>query len=167
MLRMFCCSHCQPGICYYAPQYRRYLLIINILHHVSFIVKTQQFVPSQQLWHRIIVKKNSTSLGTLLGRKIADRRNALGLTQAEFAEKLGADTVTVSRFERGSNLPSLLRLERIAEVLGMPLAELLSQSTNLCTDQALLIQGWLTGLSESDRQFVLNMMQAWCSRLKA
>ena len=113
------------------------------------------------------MRKHSTSLGVLLGRNIANRRNALGLTQAEFAEKLGADTVTVSRFERGSHLPSLLRLERIADVLGIPLAELLSQSTNLCTDQALLVQRWLTDLSESDRQLILNMMQVWCSRLKA
>lgn len=113
------------------------------------------------------VKKSSTSLGVLLGKNIADRRNALGLTQAEFAEKLGADTVTVSRFERGSHLPSLLRLERIADVLGIPLAELLSQSTNLCTDQALLIQGWIADLSESDRQLILGMIQVWCSRFKA
>ena len=114
-----------------------------------------------------MVKKSSTAIGVLLGRNIADRRKALGLTQAEFAERLGADTVTVSRFERGSHLPSLLRLERIANTLGIPLAELLSQSTNLCTDQALLIQGWLTSLSESDRQFILDMVQAWCARLRA
>jgi len=111
------------------------------------------------------VKKESTSLGALLGKNIAERRIALGLTQAEFAERLGADSVTVSRFERGSNLPSLLRLEKIAETLGMPLAELLSQSTNLCTDQSLLIQGWIADLSETDRRFVLDMVQAWCGRL--
>lgn len=113
------------------------------------------------------VKKQSTSLGVLLGRNIARRRMTLGLTQAEFADQIDADTVTVSRFERGSNLPSLLRLEKIAETLGMPLAELLSQSTNLCTDQSLLIQGWLADLSESDRRFVLDMVQAWCERLRA
>ena len=113
------------------------------------------------------VKKGSTTIGVLLGRNIAERRKALGLTQAEFAEKLGADTVTISRFERGSHLPSLLRLGRIADTLGIPLAELLSQSTNLCTDQALLIQGWLADLSESDRQFILDMVQSWCSRLRA
>ncbi len=112
------------------------------------------------------MKKSSTTIGALLGRNIAERRKALGLTQAELAEKLGADTVTVSRFERGSHLPSLQRLERIADTLGIPLAELLSQSTNLCTDQALLIQGWLTNLSESDRKLTLDMMQTWCSRLR-
>ncbi|MEJ1959299.1 MAG: helix-turn-helix transcriptional regulator [Nitrosomonadales bacterium] len=112
------------------------------------------------------MKNNSTDLGVLLGRNIADRRRTLGLTQAEFAERLGTDTVTISRFERGSHLPSLLRLEKIANALGLPLAELLSQSTNLCTDQSLLIQGWITGLSDADRKFMLDMIQAWCSRLK-
>ena len=112
------------------------------------------------------MKKNATALGALLGRNIADQRNTLGLTQAEFAEKIVADTVTISRFERGTHLPSLLRLEKIAEVLELPLAELLSQSTNLVTDQSLLIQSWISGLSESDRQLTLNMLQIWCSRLK-
>jgi transcriptional regulator with XRE-family HTH domain len=112
------------------------------------------------------VKKNSTGLGILLGRNISDRRRALGLTQAEFAERLGIDTVTISRFERGSHLPSLLRLEKIANTLGLPLAELLSQSTNLCTDQSLLIQSWIAGLSDADRKFLLDMIQAWCSQLK-
>lgn len=113
------------------------------------------------------MKKKATGLGVLLGKNISERRIALGLTQAEFAERLGADTVTVSRFERGSNLPSLQRLERVADTLGVPLAELLSQSTNLCTDQSLLIKSWIDELSDSDRLFVLKMVQSWCSRLKA
>ena len=113
------------------------------------------------------MKNKSTSLGTLLGRNIAERRNALGLTQAEFAERLGADTVTVSRFERGSHLPSLQRLERIAETLGMPVAELLSKSTNLCTDQSLLIQDLIADLSESDRRFIIEMVQAWTKKFKS
>jgi transcriptional regulator with XRE-family HTH domain len=113
------------------------------------------------------VKTKTSELGNLLGRNVARRRKELGLTQAEFAEKIGADIVTVSRFERGSNLPSLLRLEKIATALGVPLAELLSESTNLCTDQSLLIQGWIAGLSEADRKFMLDMVQAWSLRLKA
>jgi len=113
------------------------------------------------------VKNKPIGLGILLGRNIAMRRKALGLTQAELAEKISAETVTISRFERGNNLPSLLRLERIANALGVPLAELLSQSTNLCTDQSLLIQGWIAGLSDSDRKFILDMVHAWSLRLKS
>lgn len=124
-------------------------------------------MPRQIAWVLNIVKKNAKSLGVLLGRNIAERRLALGLTQSDFAERLGADTVTVSRFERGTHLPSLKRLEMIAETLGIPIAELLSKSTNLCTDQALVIQGWIAELSESDRQLVLEMINALCSRLKA
>jgi transcriptional regulator with XRE-family HTH domain len=141
------------------------LTCISILHHVSIIVKTQQFAPSA-IWVRNEVKNNLTGLGVSLGRNIADRRKALGLTQAELAEQLGMDTVTISRFERGSHLPSLLRLEKIANELGLPLAELLSQSTNLCTDQSLLIQSWIAGLSEGDRKFLMDMIQAWCAKLK-
>lgn len=142
------------------------MLLQGILHHVTIIVKTQQFTPSQT-WVLNEVKKNSTGLGALLGRNISDRRRALGLTQAEFAERLEIDTVTISRLERGSHLPSLMRLEQIANALGLPLAELLSQSTNLCTDQSLLIQGWIAGLSDADRKFLLDMIQVWCSRLKS
>ena len=112
------------------------------------------------------VKKNPTALGILLGRNIAARRKALDMTQADFAERLGTDTVTISRFERGSHLPSLLRLERIAEALEMPLAELLSQSTNLRTDQTLQIQQWITVLSESNRLFILDTLKTWCSHLQ-
>lgn len=112
------------------------------------------------------VKNKTTKLGILLGSNVAKRRKELGLTQAEFAQKVGADIVTISRFETGSSLPSLLRLERIANALGVPLAELLSQSTNLCTDQSLLIQGWIAGLSDRDRKFMLDMVQAWSLRLK-
>jgi len=136
------------------------------LHHVSIDVKTQQFAPSQSL-ARITVKNKPKGLGALLGRNIAERRKAVGLTQAELAEKIGADTVTISRFERGSNLPSLIRLEQIANALGLPLAELLSQSTSLCTDQTLLIQGWISELSDSDRKFILDMVHAWSLRLKS
>lgn len=113
------------------------------------------------------MKSKQTALGVLLGMNVARRRKALGLTQAELAEKISAETVTISRFERGSNLPSLLRLEQIANVLGLPLAELLSESTNLCTDQSLLIQGWIAGLSDSDRKFILDMIHAWSLRLKS
>ncbi|MDP2804366.1 MAG: helix-turn-helix transcriptional regulator [Gallionellaceae bacterium] len=112
------------------------------------------------------MKNKPTALGILLGSNVAKRRKELGLTQAEFAQKIGADIVTISRFETGSSLPSLLRLEAIAQALGLPLAELLSESTNLCTDQSLLIQGWIAGLSEADRKFMLDMVQAWSVRLK-
>lgn len=137
---------------------------VSILRHLSPSAIAQQLAPSYQLGCDI-VDNPSRSLGILLGRNIAKRRKAMGLTQSELAERLGLDTVTVSRFERGTNLPSLQRLLSIADLLEMPLAELLSQSGSLSSDQALQIHGWIEHLPEAERQFVLDMVKAWCEKL--
>jgi len=113
-----------------------------------------------------VIENKAASLGQSLGKNIAARRKFLGLTQATLAEKLGIDTITVSRFERGSHLPSLLRLEQIAVTLEMSVAQLFSESSNLLSDQALLAQNLLAGLSEADRQLVLSMLNVWCGRLR-
>ena len=71
------------------------------------------------------------------------RRKALALTQLQLAERLGVETETISRLERGTNLPSLQRLASLSEVLETSVAELLSQSVNNRSDQALMIERWL------------------------
>jgi transcriptional regulator with XRE-family HTH domain len=60
-----------------------------------------------------------------LGKRVAGLRQLAGLTQAALAERVEVATETISRLERGSAVPSLGRLERIAEALGVPLADLL------------------------------------------
>ncbi len=47
---------------------------------------------------------------------LATLRVALGLTQREFAAKLGVDKITVSRWERGDKTPSEESLAKIDEV---------------------------------------------------
>jgi transcriptional regulator with XRE-family HTH domain len=54
-------------------------------------------------------------LSVRLSRNISARRRSLGLTQAQLAERLGVDTETLSRFERGKHLPSLSTLERLGK----------------------------------------------------
>ena len=44
-----------------------------------------------------------------------------GKTQAEIAEKVEIDTVSLSRIERGIVCPSIATLDRIAKVLDKPL----------------------------------------------
>ena len=82
-------------------------------------------------------------IGPLLGKNVAMRRKALALTQLQLAERLGVETETISRLERGTNLPSLQRLASLSEVLETSVAELLSQSVNNRSDQALMIERWL------------------------
>lgn len=110
-------------------------------------------------------KKQRSKLGVKLGRNIFERRKELGWTQAELAEKIGVDTETVSRFERGSNLPSLSRLETLASVLGVPLSKLIAQSSHQPNTQAEVITEWLAALESNDREFVMDALKRLCSHL--
>lgn len=67
------------------------------------------------------------SPAVILGRRVRELRIAAGLTQREFARRLGlASHVTACRLERhGGNL-ELLTLLRIARVLECTLADLLA-----------------------------------------
>jgi len=66
-------------------------------------------------------------LAARLAATIAARRSALGLTQAELAERLDIATKTVSGFERAKHLPSLVTLVRMAQVLRVSVGELLGE----------------------------------------
>ncbi|MEJ1959917.1 MAG: helix-turn-helix transcriptional regulator [Nitrosomonadales bacterium] len=46
-------------------------------------------------------KKQGNVLALNLGKRIAEQRKQIGWTQASVAEKVGVDTETISRFERG------------------------------------------------------------------
>ena len=61
-----------------------------------------------------------------VGRLIAQRRKALGLSQAELAERLHVTDKAVSKWETGRGMPAIDSLEPLAEVLGLSVSELLS-----------------------------------------
>ncbi len=110
-------------------------------------------------------KKPSSLLPGLLGKNIKGRRNQLGWTQATLAELVRVDVETISRIERGAIVPSVLKLEQVASVLGLPLAELLRSSSTLAQDQSLEILDWMRNLSEADRYFVLEATRQLCRYL--
>ena len=58
------------------------------------------------------------------GFAVKDRREALGLTQEEFAERAGIHRTYLSDVERGTRNLSLINIERVAEALAMKLSEL-------------------------------------------
>lgn len=47
------------------------------------------------------------------GRKVREIRKKLGLTQEEFAAKLGVSFVTLNRWENHHNTPSALALQQL------------------------------------------------------
>lgn len=60
-----------------------------------------------------------------LGESIKSKREALGLTQQELAEKLFVSRQTVSRWESGTRCPDLIMSKKIALTLGISLDELI------------------------------------------
>ena len=61
----------------------------------------------------------------LLGSKIKLLRKSKGMSQAELAEASGVEINTISRYETGTNAPSIEQLLSIAEVLGVSHLEIL------------------------------------------
>ena len=60
------------------------------------------------------------------GALIAARRKALGLSQAELAERLHVTDKAVSKWENGRGMPAIDSLEPLSEALGLSVSELLS-----------------------------------------
>lgn len=63
-----------------------------------------------------------------VGTKIRELRAARNLSQEKLAVALGVSWSTVNRYERGITPPSLNRLHLIADVLGVPVTELLEDA---------------------------------------
>ncbi len=66
-----------------------------------------------------------------LGNLISELRQMRGLTQSEFAEKLGTSQSAVNRIEKGGQNLSLDMLSRISDVLHKPLISVGNQGVNL------------------------------------
>lgn len=67
------------------------------------------------------------SFGVRLGARLRARREALGWSQAELAEKVGISANYVGVLERGLKLPTLDTLVVLARRLGVPVSELLGE----------------------------------------
>jgi len=61
-----------------------------------------------------MVKKFHTDLACRLGRNIAAFRQRAGLNQEQLAERIEVEISTLSRYETGATLPSLVTLENLA-----------------------------------------------------
>ena len=66
------------------------------------------------------------------GRFLTQMRNALGLTQAQLAQRLDVTDKAVSKWERGKSLPDITLLNRLAAELRVSVVEILSgESLNM------------------------------------
>lgn len=107
-------------------------------------------------------KQDSEKLAKRLGKRIAERRKQIGWTQEQLAERMRVDPETISRFERGVNLPSLPTLERMAVVLKIGVGDLLSPGKPAQVDEATRLATMIGELPATDRAFIVEQVSGWC-----
>lgn len=70
------------------------------------------------------MESSRPSIHALVGRRIREERKARRLTQGQLASAAAIDTSHLSRIENNRTQIGLNSLERIADALGLPVAEL-------------------------------------------
>lgn len=90
---------------------------------------------------------------------IKDIREALSLTQAEFAEKLGTSQVAVSRWEKGIVRPGVDYLSRIAALGGCAMEDITPTVRQLKMDDVFTREGYKY-LTAQERRPYLKLEQA-------
>ena len=81
------------------------------------------------------------------------------------AERVGVDAETISRFERGTNLPSLLTLEKLSTSLRLTVGDLLSKQRPEAANETAVFDALIAGLSSDERAFVMDMVRNCCDYL--
>lgn len=94
-----------------------------------------------------------------IGGAIAKYRQAAGLTQAQLAEILDIGNDAVSRMERGTTTPTIIRLLELADIFHCEVADLVTDSSNRPIDQARQIARMLSNLEDEDRAEFLNLIE--------
>ena len=100
-----------------------------------------------------------TTLEERLGQKIARQRRAVGLTQAELAEKVGVQPETISRIETGKRTVSLGLIALLSESVDLQLHELFRlQSSDNPKDQVIERLLWFASrLSPAEIELVMDV----------
>lgn len=100
-------------------------------------------------------------LAHAVGRTIARWRTARGMTQEELAVALDVDPMTVSRFERGVTLPSLLTVQQLAGVFDVSMAQMLEDAPAPEAGDAKVIAALMKNFSHGEREFVIETLKRY------
>lgn len=105
-----------------------------------------------------MVKRFHSGIAHRLGGNIASFRRHAGLTQERLAERLGVDIATVSRYETGSALPSLVTLEAIVDALHCTMTDLLAEKPPVQSAEGRRIEALIAPLSAAERKLALRLL---------
>lgn len=110
-------------------------------------------------------KNKEKAIAKAIGRAIAKKRTEKGLTQEDVAEKLNIGNEAVSRIERGTVIPNVVRLVELAEIFECETDELLIESRLRSMDHAKYLYELFERLNEQDKALLLHLMTTLAERL--
>lgn len=103
-----------------------------------------------------------------IGANIRKVRKALGLTQEKVAERAGIEPPFFGQIERGVGIPSIKSLTKIADALGIDVADLYPAKRRSRKDfQIESINIMLKNASSADKKKILKIVKVICGKEKS
>lgn len=112
-----------------------------------------------------MVKRYHSALAHRLGRNIAHYRKRAKLTQEQLAEAICVEVATISRYETGATLPSLVTLDAVSGLLHVPITYLLTGDV-LQPDEREQYLMVLESLSPDERSTAMDVLAALADSLR-
>ena len=101
-----------------------------------------------------------------LGKAIAERRAALGMSQFDLAERLGIAPASLSRIENGLAAPRFSRLDELTEILDCPICALFRSEDETVTNTSDAIAELIVSLPVEKRKIVFDLVSHLVFALK-
>ena len=95
----------------------------------------------------------------IIGRRIANARKASQMTQAELSEKIDISEKYLSRIERGKQLPSIVIIARICEILHISADEILLLSQAKFHINSKEIQNEIVSFSKYEQYQIIEIIK--------
>ncbi|MFB6349809.1 helix-turn-helix domain-containing protein [Moraxella sp. ZJ142] len=114
-----------------------------------------------------MTKRTDNQLSRAIGRAIAAKRQAVGLTQAQVAESIGVSDDAISKMERGGIMPTIKRLSEFAMLFDCETTDFLTDANPTINDEARHVMNLLAQLEPSDRAELIAIIErlvAWKSQ---
>ena len=98
-----------------------------------------------------------------IGKNILHKRKEAGMTQEQFAEKLGISNRSISRWENGKTIPDISLFPSICQELGISLTELLTGKNEEKAEIKESVMLLVNILGEENRKYIQKMSRYFVS----
>lgn len=102
-------------------------------------------------------------INKIVGRLVAKKREAVPLTQEDVAAHINLSTEGYGRIERGVTPLTVSRLVKLATLFQCGIDELVLETSTGLTGQAQYIANMLDGVSSSDRDDIVKIVEKICA----